>query len=128
MRRRPPRPTRTDTRFPSTTLFRSGLAPDLAGRLPRRGEHPGGLLAEELEHRLLVGVLGHVEPCLRPLGPPPAVALPAPELVDEGLDLVPDRPHLLLVSALAHPLEVAPGDVVRRGGGLDHGPSLVLPT
>src|SRR3546814_20438292 len=55
------------------------------------------------------------------------VALAAPELVDEGLDLVQERPHLLLVVALANHLEVGAGDVVRRGGGLDHGPAMVRP-
>src|SRR3546814_1869090 len=35
MLRRPPRSTRTDTLFPSTTLFRS----------PARGVHPGGITA-----------------------------------------------------------------------------------
>src|SRR3546814_4919315 len=34
MLRRPPRSTRTDTRFPYTTLFRS-VAPTYEGRLPR---------------------------------------------------------------------------------------------
>src|SRR3546814_13390457 len=32
MRRRPPRPTRTDTLFAYTTLCRSGAAPDIAGQ------------------------------------------------------------------------------------------------
>src|SRR3546814_3748595 len=35
MIRRPPRSTRTDTLFPYTTLFRSPLPTDLAGRLAR---------------------------------------------------------------------------------------------
>src|SRR3546814_12441706 len=34
MIRRPPRSTRTDTLFPYTTLFRSGLAPGAVGHLP----------------------------------------------------------------------------------------------
>src|SRR3546814_1326607 len=38
MIRRPPRYTRTDTRFPYTTLFRS---PELSSRLPPFGSFPG---------------------------------------------------------------------------------------
>src|SRR3546814_19775265 len=43
MIRRPPRSTRTDTLFPSTTLFRSLSGPGIASA-PRAGEAPDGRL------------------------------------------------------------------------------------
>src|SRR3546814_5662984 len=46
MIRRPPRSTRTDTLFPYTTLFRSGLLH--AARFPLRSDRDGGLYARPL--------------------------------------------------------------------------------
>src|SRR3546814_16284105 len=54
MIRRPPRSTRTDTRFPYTTLFRSQRPPgrDRQRRPPRRGGHRAGdLLSHPAQHR-----------------------------------------------------------------------------
>src|SRR3546814_13296967 len=45
MIRRPPRATRTDTLLPYTTLFRSGLCPELQGRRPVCKGAPAGLPA-----------------------------------------------------------------------------------
>src|SRR3546814_15692474 len=44
MRRRPPRPTRTDTLFPSTTLFRSRLDPRLESLAVDAQELGGGFV------------------------------------------------------------------------------------
>src|SRR3546814_6776659 len=52
MKRRPPRPTRTDTLFPSTPLFRSPSAPGIGG-----GDFLGHLLARELGNRVRGGDL-----------------------------------------------------------------------
>src|SRR3546814_2574554 len=52
MKRRPPRPTRTDTLFPSTPLFRSPSAPAIGG-----GDFLGHLLARELGDRVRGGDL-----------------------------------------------------------------------
>src|SRR3546814_1811805 len=46
MMRRPPRSTRTDTLFPYTTLFRSGVA---GGRFVEGGGGGGGLLTRRIE-------------------------------------------------------------------------------
>src|SRR3546814_4598839 len=51
MIRRPTRSTRTDTLFPYTTLFRSGLIPELVGRLPVVAT------LEELQEETLVRIL-----------------------------------------------------------------------
>src|SRR3546814_6384937 len=46
MIRRPPRSTRTDTRFPSTTLFRSRAHPLRVRLAPRRGHGPAARLRQ----------------------------------------------------------------------------------
>src|SRR3546814_19529632 len=67
MSRRPPRSTRTDTRFPYTTRFRSADAPQvgpdhhvgtrtfLRGQLPA---HDGDRLADDAHHALRVAAVG----------------------------------------------------------------------
>src|SRR3546814_12905298 len=52
--RRPPIPTRTDTLFPCTTLFRSQHRAAEAGRRPRREQHGGGRVGMRLAHRLML--------------------------------------------------------------------------
>src|SRR3546814_5853722 len=71
MQRRPPASTRTDTRFPHTTLFRSSMAADgfvEAGRLPQRwlvlDRHAVGRPGCEdgaLHLRLEAGMLGDIK-------------------------------------------------------------------
>src|SRR3546814_11968856 len=61
MIRRPPRSTRTDTLFPYTTLFRSGIAP-LGGEL--RKEAAGGLAARRV---LRIDVLRARHHAVRPV-------------------------------------------------------------
>src|SRR3546814_17847985 len=51
MRRRPPRSTRTDTRFPYTTLFRS-----LTWRIPKIKRHPRTAMTFEKEADLRIGI------------------------------------------------------------------------
>src|SRR3546814_12522558 len=86
MQRRPPASTRTDTRFPHTTLFRSSMAADgfvEAGRLPQRwlvlDRHAVGRPGCEdgaLHLRLEAGMLGDIKRVkksgnsLRHAGPP----------------------------------------------------------
>src|SRR3546814_5805098 len=53
MIRRPPRSTRTDTLFPYTTLFRSGLA----GLVPRRADVVAGGLEAEVRGVLAVALV-----------------------------------------------------------------------
>src|SRR3546814_1337182 len=50
MIRPPPRSTRTDTRFPYTTLFRSEFGPLALVQRRRRGDHRDQLLAERRPH------------------------------------------------------------------------------
>ena len=105
---------------------RLGLGADLAGGLASRREHPGGLLAEDLEEHRLVGAVGQTEPRLGSLGPLPELPHLALQPLDEGLDLVEVAPHLLLLVAAAGHLEGAAGDVVAVGG-IGHGIPMVGP-
>src|SRR3546814_17502131 len=88
MIRRPPRPTRTDTLFPYTTLFRSALAPVEQAI----GNWRGLVAARQSWHRLE----GHLATLRQDL---PRLALPRPhkELRVENLAMgPPGRPQLTL--------------------------------
>src|SRR3546814_973475 len=55
MIRRPPRSTRTDTLFPYTTLFRSGIGTLEQGEVPRLvGDEVGGVQLRQLRRRELL--------------------------------------------------------------------------
>src|SRR3546814_20769901 len=86
MIRRPPGSTRTDTLFPSTTLFRSLLA-QAVGAVAGAGEHDGRAGGDD-------GVTGVVDPLL---------VVDGPEVVGHGrhvrLDLAHLGPHRVVLVA-----------------------------
>ncbi len=95
-----------------------GLGADVGRRRPGRVEHPGGLLAQDLDQPVLVELLGAGGPLLGPLGPLPLVRLAALQPPDQLRDLVEERPDLLRVVALADRRELPAGDARRVVGRL----------
>src|SRR3546814_472560 len=128
MRRRPPRSTRTDTLFPSTTLFRSAYRADPARRRAAdhryRQRHPGGgagpgAAALDRRHPGLGdrphagGVRRQARPAVRPGAGPP----PSPEGVARMLNLAEyRRKPALLADHLPWAALVAPGVVLNKDG------------
>ncbi len=105
---------------------RLGLRSDLGGRLPGGGEHPGGLLAEDLQQHRLVRLFGQAEASLRPLGPLPQLGALSLQALQQGRDLVQEGADLLLLVATTRDLEVVTGD----GGaveGIGHGRLMLRP-
>src|SRR3546814_18600639 len=87
MIRRPPRSTRTDTRFPSTTLFRSPCQTDAAAYLEERARTLDWRLrrfAKQLKANRLAGVA--LERDRLKLQPMPAITPPEAEALDRRLD------------------------------------------
>src|SRR3546814_14526872 len=125
MIRRPPRSTRTDTRFPCTTLFRSEEKLVVEAFRRARAEHAADLRAEL--HRVAEVLAGHLVvdaqrvPAHRPVGLPPQLALAAddrrpdlpavPVMVADGSGIgIPPQPRHL-------PQPPAPRDARQKTAG-----------
>jgi hypothetical protein len=100
-----------------------GLGADVAAGFAGGVEHPGRLLAQELDQAVLVEPLGQLGPALGPLGPLPLVGLAPLEPADHVGQLVQEGAHLGGVVPLAHGRELPAGDargIEGRLGGHGH--------
>ena len=101
-----------------------GLGADAGRGVPGGLEHPGGLLAQQLDQPVLVELLGEMGPVLGPFGPFVLVGLLALDAAQDLGELVEVRTHLGRVVALADGRELPAGDARRIERGLGrHGPA-----